>query len=76
MRLTLTVVDPLGGDRADVVLDAEAESSVGDVARVLAGQLASAPPPAAAPHAVQVPAQHAQHAHAQAAHAQAAPAQA
>lgn len=71
MRLTLTVVDPLGGDRADVVLDAEAESSVGDVARALAGQLDSVPPAApGAPQAVQVPAQHA-HAHA---HAQAAPA--
>ncbi|MDJ0464428.1 FtsK/SpoIIIE domain-containing protein [Streptomyces sp. H27-C3] len=36
MRLTLTVVDPLGGASADVVLDADPESSVGDIARELA----------------------------------------
>ncbi|MER5397742.1 FtsK/SpoIIIE domain-containing protein [Streptomyces sp. NPDC002599] len=36
MRLTLTVVDPLGGATADVVLDADPESSVGDIAKELA----------------------------------------
>ncbi|MBW1601189.1 cell division protein FtsK [Streptomyces sp. JJ66] len=36
MRLTLTVVDPLGGSRADVVLDADPESPVGAVAKELA----------------------------------------
>ncbi|MFL4906254.1 FtsK/SpoIIIE domain-containing protein [Streptomyces sp. MMS24-I2-30] len=36
MRLTLTVVDPFGGDSADVVLDADPESSVGDIAVELA----------------------------------------
>ncbi|MDX6354957.1 MAG: segregation ATPase FtsK/SpoIIIE, family, partial [Streptomyces sp.] len=35
MRLSLTVVDPLGGDRADVVVDADPVSSVADVAREL-----------------------------------------
>lgn len=39
MRLTLTVVDPYGGDSADVVLDADPESTVGDVARELAAQV-------------------------------------
>jgi DNA segregation ATPase FtsK/SpoIIIE and related proteins len=34
--LTLTVVDPLGGATADVVLDADPESSVGDIAKELA----------------------------------------
>ena len=41
MRLTLTVVDPLGGASADVVIDADPESSVGDIARE-GGQLALA----------------------------------
>ncbi|MFJ2832671.1 FtsK/SpoIIIE domain-containing protein [Streptomyces sp. NPDC087263] len=36
MRLTLTVVDPLGGADADVVLDADPESTVGDIAKELA----------------------------------------
>ncbi|MFJ8793267.1 FtsK/SpoIIIE domain-containing protein [Streptomyces sp. NPDC102462] len=36
MRLTLTVVDPFGGGSADVVLDADPESSVGDIAQELA----------------------------------------
>ncbi|MFC9848389.1 FtsK/SpoIIIE domain-containing protein [Streptomyces sp. NPDC060223] len=36
MRLTLTVVDPLGGANADVVLDADPESTVGDIAKELA----------------------------------------
>ncbi|MFF3615995.1 FtsK/SpoIIIE domain-containing protein [Streptomyces sp. NPDC002580] len=36
MRLTLTVVDPLGGATADVVLDADPESPVGDIAKELA----------------------------------------
>lgn len=35
MRLTLTVVDPFGGGSADVVLDADPESTVGDIAREL-----------------------------------------
>ncbi|MFE4409894.1 FtsK/SpoIIIE domain-containing protein [Streptomyces sp. NPDC056821] len=39
MRLSLTVVDPLGGTSADVVLDADPESSVGDVTRELAEHL-------------------------------------
>lgn len=39
MRLTLTVVDPLGGANADVVLDADPESSVGDIAKELAAQV-------------------------------------
>ncbi|MEV8318985.1 FtsK/SpoIIIE domain-containing protein [Streptomyces sp. NPDC059900] len=39
MRLTLTVVDPLGGANADVVLDADPESSVGDIAKELAQQV-------------------------------------
>ncbi|MFD7057939.1 FtsK/SpoIIIE domain-containing protein [Streptomyces sp. NPDC059906] len=36
MRLSLTVVDPVGGASTDVVLDADAESSVGDITRELA----------------------------------------
>ncbi|MET9758706.1 FtsK/SpoIIIE domain-containing protein [Streptomyces sp. NPDC006372] len=36
MRLTLTVVDPYGGGTADVVLDADPESTVGDIAQELA----------------------------------------
>ncbi|MFF2844779.1 FtsK/SpoIIIE domain-containing protein [Streptomyces sp. NPDC058001] len=36
MRLNLTVVDPLGGAQADVVLDADPESPVGDIAKELA----------------------------------------
>ncbi|MFF3983569.1 FtsK/SpoIIIE domain-containing protein [Streptomyces sp. NPDC001797] len=39
MRLTLTVVDPRNGDRADVVLDAEPETPAGAVAHVLERQL-------------------------------------
>ncbi len=39
MRLTLTVVDPLGGANADVVLDADPESSVGDIAKELAAHV-------------------------------------
>ncbi|CAL9476152.1 FtsK/SpoIIIE domain-containing protein [Streptomyces sp. Tu 3180] len=39
MRLTLTVVDPFGGDTADVVLDADPESTVGDIAQELAAQV-------------------------------------
>ncbi|MFJ1586157.1 FtsK/SpoIIIE domain-containing protein [Streptomyces sp. NPDC088197] len=35
MRLSLTVVDPLGGDRADVVVETESASTVADVAREL-----------------------------------------
>ncbi|WP_328913989.1 MULTISPECIES: FtsK/SpoIIIE domain-containing protein [unclassified Streptomyces] len=35
MRLSLTVVDPLGGDRADVVVEADAASTVAELARVL-----------------------------------------
>ncbi|HEY5836535.1 FtsK/SpoIIIE domain-containing protein, partial [Streptomyces sp.] len=35
MRLSLTVVDPLGGDRADVVVDTDPASTVADVAREL-----------------------------------------
>ncbi|MFE7811182.1 FtsK/SpoIIIE domain-containing protein [Streptomyces sp. NPDC057433] len=36
MRLSLTVVDPAAGATADVVLDADPESSVGDITRELA----------------------------------------
>ncbi|MDH6217773.1 FtsK/SpoIIIE domain-containing protein [Streptomyces pseudovenezuelae] len=36
MRLSLTVVDPLGGASADVVLDADPESTVGDITGELA----------------------------------------
>ncbi|MEV7789049.1 FtsK/SpoIIIE domain-containing protein [Streptomyces sp. NPDC088106] len=39
MRLTLTVVDPFGGDAADVVLDADPESTVGDIAQELSAQV-------------------------------------
>ncbi|MER5973402.1 FtsK/SpoIIIE domain-containing protein [Streptomyces sp. NPDC002055] len=39
MRLTLTVVDPLGGASADVVLDAEPESPIHSVAGELAGHV-------------------------------------
>ncbi|MFJ3665791.1 FtsK/SpoIIIE domain-containing protein [Streptomyces sp. NPDC090106] len=39
MRLTLTVVDPFGGGTADVVLDADPESTVGDIAQELAKQV-------------------------------------
>jgi len=39
VRLTLTVVDPFGGGTADVVLDADPESSVGDIAAELAKQV-------------------------------------
>ncbi|MFI1094534.1 FtsK/SpoIIIE domain-containing protein [Streptomyces sp. NPDC020917] len=35
MRLSLTVVDPLGGDRADVVVDTDPASTVSEVARAL-----------------------------------------
>ncbi|MFJ9565623.1 FtsK/SpoIIIE domain-containing protein [Streptomyces fuscichromogenes] len=44
MRLSLTVVDPVGGATADVVLDADPESTVGDVARELARQVGVRPP--------------------------------
>jgi S-DNA-T family DNA segregation ATPase FtsK/SpoIIIE len=39
VRLTLTVVDPFGGGSADVVLDADPESTVGDIAQELAKQV-------------------------------------
>ncbi|AZM54780.1 cell division protein FtsK [Streptomyces sp. WAC 01529] len=39
MRLTLTVVDPFGGGSADVVLDADPESTVRDIAVELARQV-------------------------------------
>nr|WP_202424736.1 FtsK/SpoIIIE domain-containing protein [Streptomyces sp. HUCO-GS316] len=39
VRLTLTVVDPFGGGTADVVLDADPESTVGDIAQELAKQV-------------------------------------
>ncbi|MGV9880517.1 FtsK/SpoIIIE domain-containing protein [Streptomyces sp. NPDC003006] len=39
MRLTLTVVDPFGGGTADVVLDADPESTVRDIAVELARQV-------------------------------------
>ncbi|WP_053760493.1 FtsK/SpoIIIE domain-containing protein [Streptomyces sp. AS58] len=39
MRLSLTVVDPIGGAAADVVLDADPESSVGDITQELARQI-------------------------------------
>ncbi|WP_369391207.1 FtsK/SpoIIIE domain-containing protein [Streptomyces sp. CG1] len=39
MRLSLTVVDPLVGAGADVVLDADPESTVGDITRELARQV-------------------------------------
>ncbi|MEU1145355.1 FtsK/SpoIIIE domain-containing protein [Streptomyces sp. NPDC005863] len=39
MRLTLTVVDPFGGGSADVVLDADPESTVQDIAVELARQV-------------------------------------
>ncbi|MFD0307581.1 FtsK/SpoIIIE domain-containing protein [Streptomyces sp. NPDC127119] len=39
MRLTLTVVDPLVGAGADVVLDADPESSMGDIAKELAAHV-------------------------------------
>ncbi|MFI9768189.1 FtsK/SpoIIIE domain-containing protein [Streptomyces sp. NPDC052415] len=39
MRLTLTVVDPFGGGTADVVLDADPESTMGDIAQELARQV-------------------------------------
>ncbi|MEN3585936.1 FtsK/SpoIIIE domain-containing protein [Streptomyces sp. ZYX-F-203] len=39
MRLTLTVVDPFGGQAADVVLDADPESTVGDISAELARRL-------------------------------------
>ncbi|MEU1021470.1 hypothetical protein ABZ366_05045, partial [Streptomyces sp. NPDC005904] len=39
MRLTLTVVDPFGGDFADVVLDADPESTVRDIAVELGRQV-------------------------------------
>ncbi|MEU6120647.1 FtsK/SpoIIIE domain-containing protein [Streptomyces sp. NPDC047123] len=39
MRLTLTVVDPFGGGAADVVLDADPESTVQDIAVELARQV-------------------------------------
>lgn len=39
MRLSLTVVDPIGGAAADVVLDVDPESSVGDITRELARQI-------------------------------------
>ncbi|MGW0878207.1 FtsK/SpoIIIE domain-containing protein [Streptomyces sp. NPDC002671] len=43
MRLTLTVTDPRAGNSADVVLDAEPESPVGEVARTLERRLAGEP---------------------------------
>jgi S-DNA-T family DNA segregation ATPase FtsK/SpoIIIE len=39
VRLTLTVVDPFGGGTADVVLDADPESTVGNIAAELAKQV-------------------------------------
>ncbi|MEU6278717.1 FtsK/SpoIIIE domain-containing protein [Streptomyces sp. NPDC047028] len=39
MRLSLTVVDPVAGGSADVVLDADPETTVGDVAQELARQV-------------------------------------
>ncbi|MEG3628933.1 FtsK/SpoIIIE domain-containing protein [Streptomyces poriticola] len=42
MRLTLTVVDPFGGGTADVVLDADPESTVGDISAELARQVGAA----------------------------------
>ncbi|MEU8348521.1 FtsK/SpoIIIE domain-containing protein [Streptomyces sp. NPDC048845] len=51
MRLTVTVVDPLGGANADVVLDADPESPIGDVAQELAQQVGVALPVPAAPRA-------------------------
>jgi len=39
VRLTLTVVDPLGGAHADVVVDADPESTVGDIAKELAAHV-------------------------------------
>jgi S-DNA-T family DNA segregation ATPase FtsK/SpoIIIE len=39
VRLTLTVVDPFGGGTADVVLDADPESTMGDIAQELAKQV-------------------------------------
>ncbi|MFE9249978.1 FtsK/SpoIIIE domain-containing protein [Streptomyces sp. NPDC007088] len=41
MRLTVTVVDPLGGGEADVVLDADPQSPVGEIAKELAAQAGS-----------------------------------
>lgn len=41
MRLTVTVVDPLGGGETDVVLDADPESPVGEIAKELAVQAGS-----------------------------------
>ncbi|MFJ4920144.1 FtsK/SpoIIIE domain-containing protein [Streptomyces sp. NPDC088725] len=41
MRLTLTVVDPFAGSSTDVVLEAEAETVVGDVARELSERMGS-----------------------------------
>ncbi len=39
MRLTLTVVDPLGGGSADVVMDVEPQTAVGEVAREVERQV-------------------------------------
>ncbi|QKW08462.1 cell division protein FtsK [Streptomyces sp. NA04227] len=39
MRLNLTVVDPFSGSAADVVVDADPESTVGDIGRQLAQQV-------------------------------------
>ncbi len=39
MRLALTVVDPLGGGSADVVVDVEPQTSVGEVAREVERQV-------------------------------------
>jgi S-DNA-T family DNA segregation ATPase FtsK/SpoIIIE len=39
VRLSLTVVDPIGGATADVVLDADPESPMGDITRELARQV-------------------------------------
>jgi S-DNA-T family DNA segregation ATPase FtsK/SpoIIIE len=49
VRLTLTVVDPVVGDRADVLVDADDETSVGVVARSLRSYFRDTPPTPADP---------------------------
>jgi S-DNA-T family DNA segregation ATPase FtsK/SpoIIIE len=47
VRLTLTVVDPVVGDRADVIVDADDDTPVGVLARSLRSYLRDTPPPTA-----------------------------
>ncbi|MGK4905054.1 FtsK/SpoIIIE domain-containing protein [Streptomyces albus] len=54
MELRLTAVDAVGGRRADLLLEAEADAAVGSVAQEVARHLGGAPPPGGAGPALHV----------------------